>query len=114
LTAGPTIIPFYYFDFQIQKLTPPASVETIGTGIANCNLGGILAMQSDTRGNDAQITYDNRETRETPRVISGATWATVALLALIVILGALFLNGFFASLHAGPTNHHQSDVQAEP
>jgi hypothetical protein len=71
-------------------------------------------MQSDTTGNEAKIAFDDRETRETPRVISGATWATVALLALIVILGALFLNGFFASLHAGPTNHNQSDTRAQP
>jgi hypothetical protein len=71
-------------------------------------------MQSDTRGNEVKIAYDDRETRETPRVISGVTWATVALLALIVILGALFLNGFFASLHAGPGNQSQSDVRAQP
>jgi hypothetical protein len=71
-------------------------------------------MQSDTRGNEAQIAYDNRETGETPRTISGVTWGIVALLAVIVILGALFVNGFFASLHAGPTNHNQSDVRAQP
>ena len=74
-----------------------------------------MAMQSDTRGNEANIVYDNRETRETPRAVSGATWATAALLALIVILGALLLNGFFSSLTGGPTgNHGQSDVTARP
>jgi len=37
------------------------------------------------------------------------------LLALIVILGALLLNGFFSSLTGGPTgNHGQSDVTARP
>ena len=73
-----------------------------------------MAMQSDTRGNEANIVYDNRETAETPRAVSGATWA-VALLALIVILGALLLNGFFSSLTGGPTgNHGQSDVTARP
>ena len=39
--------------------------------------------------------------RETPRTVAGVTWATIALLALIVILGALFLGGFFSSLFGG-------------
>ena len=72
-------------------------------------------MQSDTRGNDATIVYDDRETNETPNAVSGATWATVALLALIVVLGALFLNGFFSSLTGRPHNNTgQSDVRAQP
>jgi hypothetical protein len=72
-------------------------------------------MRSDTRGNEATIAYDDRETRETPKVVSGVTWATVALLALIVILGALFVNGFFSSLTGGSGNNPgQSDQRARP
>ena len=75
----------------------------------------VMATESDTRSNEATISYDDRETRETPRVISGATWATVALLALIVIVGALFLGGFFSlsTGHSG-SNPGQSDVRAQP
>lgn len=77
--------------------------------------GGIETMQRDRRGNDAKIAFDDRETRETPRVISGATWATVALLALIVILAALFLNGFYSSITGGDGNDPgQSDTRAQP
>ena len=72
-------------------------------------------MQNDTRGNEATVVFDDRETKETPRAVSGATWATVALLALIVILGALFLNGFFSSLTGGSHgNSGRSDVRANP
>jgi len=72
-------------------------------------------MQSDTTGNRATIVYDDQETNETPKVVSGATWATVALLALIVILGALFIGGFFRSLPGGqPTPTGGSDVTAQP
>ena len=72
-------------------------------------------MESNTRGNEAAIAFDDRETRETPRVVSGATWATVALLVLIVILGVLFLNGFFSSITGGMGNNPgQSDTRARP
>jgi hypothetical protein len=72
-------------------------------------------MQTDTTGNRAIIAYDNEETRETPKVVSGATWATVALLALIVILGALFIGGFFGSLSSGqPTSTGRPDATAQP
>jgi hypothetical protein len=59
-------------------------------------------MRSDTTGNSAKIAFDNRETGETPKTISGVTWAMVALLLLIVIVGALVAGGFFSSL-TGPT-----------
>jgi hypothetical protein len=72
-------------------------------------------MRSDTVGNEAKIVFDDRETRETPKVISGATWATVALLFLIVILGALFISGFFSTLSGGKTNNPvQTDTRAQP
>ena len=58
-------------------------------------------MRNTTDGNGATIAYDDRETREMPRTVSGITWATIALLALIVILGALFISGFFSSLSSG-------------
>jgi hypothetical protein len=72
-------------------------------------------MRSDTTGNEAKIAFDDRETRETPKVVSGATWATVAILLLIVLLGALFVTGFFSSITGGiGSNPGQSDTRAQP
>jgi hypothetical protein len=77
--------------------------------------GGILAMRSNLAGNDAKIVFDDRETQETPKIISGATWATVVLLFLIVVLGALFISGFFSTLTGGRTNNPvQTDTRAQP
>jgi len=58
-------------------------------------------MESDTTGNRAKIAFDDRETGETPKTISGVTWAMVAILLLVVIVGALVAGGFFSSLTGG-------------
>jgi hypothetical protein len=88
----------------------------VGTLIATNHYRRLDPMRSDTSGNKATIAFDDRDTSETPKVVSGATWATVALLVLIVILGALFIGGFFASLtgSGGLNGTHQTQSGARP
>lgn len=54
-------------------------------------------MRSDTERRDPTIAYDNRETGETPKAIAGATWVMIGVLALIAIIGAMLLSGFFSA-----------------
>ena len=51
----------------------------------------------------ADRTTDVRDTslNDTPKVISNATWITVAALLVIVILGVLMMGGFFGSTPGG-------------
>jgi hypothetical protein len=43
----------------------------------------------------------DRSFNDTPKTISTATWITVGVLLLIVLLGALMLGGFFGSASRG-------------
>lgn len=49
---------------------------------------------------DRTVTEDT-SFQDTPRPISVGTWITVAVLALIVMLGALMLGGFFTGALQG-------------
>ena len=54
-------------------------------------------MRSDTERRDTTIAFDNRETGETPKAIASATWVMIGVLALIAIIGATMLSGFFSA-----------------
>ena len=50
---------------------------------------------------DRIVTDQDTSFHDTPNTISTGTWVTVTVLALIVILGALMLGGFFSSAWQG-------------
>jgi hypothetical protein len=57
-------------------------------------------MQSETFGRDIKIAFARLETSE-PKEMTAVTVATGTLLALIILLGVLFLSGFVSSLMHG-------------
>lgn len=54
-------------------------------------------MRRDTERRDTTIAFGNRDTGETPKAIAGATWVMIGVLALIAIIGAMLLTGFFSA-----------------
>jgi hypothetical protein len=54
-------------------------------------------MRSDTEQRNAAIAFDGKGMRETPRAIAVTTWVMIGVLALIAIIGAMLLSGFFSA-----------------
>jgi hypothetical protein len=70
-------------------------------------------MRSNTGSRHSVISLFEED--NTPTTIWTATWLTVGLLVLMLVLGALFLSGFFSSI-AGGIGHNpvQTDTRAQP
>jgi len=72
-------------------------------------------MRSDTDKRDATIAFDNRETRETPKGVAGITWAMLGVVALLAIIGAVLLGGFFSfGKHGYDERTYPGESRAQP